>query len=83
MYSIRPIIGFDFFAKCILSAANALNMDQSKILSFGKGLNAVHGQYLHCSDDGHVRKQPVAREKCCLTLYSIDTHFDLSTTDIF
>ena len=34
----HPKTGFNFSAKFILSSANAFNLDQSKILSFGEEL---------------------------------------------
>ena len=36
MFSTLPIIDFNFWVTFILSSACALNLDESKILSFGK-----------------------------------------------
>ena len=39
MFSTLPKTNFNFSLPFILSSANAFNLDQSKILSFGKELN--------------------------------------------
>ena len=39
MFSTLPKTNFYFSVTFILSSANAFNLEQSKILSFGKGLN--------------------------------------------
>ena len=39
MFSTLTITNFNFSVSFILSTANAFNLDQSKILSFGKELN--------------------------------------------
>ena len=50
-----------------MSSANAFNLDQSKKLSFGKELD-------------HLQ---TPNKLSLLTLYSIDTRFNTSTTDCF
>ena len=44
MFSTLPNANFNFWVKIILSSANALNLDESKILSFSKELRD------HCAD---------------------------------
>ena len=39
MFSILPISNFKFLESFILSSADAFNLDQSRILSFGKELS--------------------------------------------
>ena len=41
MFSIHPITNFIFSVPFILSSANAFNLEQSKILSFGKELRIL------------------------------------------
>ena len=48
MFSTLPKIIFNFSVTFILLSANAFNLDQSKILSFGKVLSSLfteHGPY--------------------------------------
>ena len=42
MFSTLPNLNFNISLTFILSSANAFNLDQSKILSFGKGINDLY-----------------------------------------
>ena len=42
MFSILPKANLNFWATIMLTSANALNLDQSNILYFGKGLTHYH-----------------------------------------
>ena len=44
MFSTLPNTNFNFWVRIILSSANALNLDQSKILSSGNGLKNISVQ---------------------------------------
>ena len=46
MFSTLPNTNFDFLVKIILSSANDMNLDCSKILSFGKELKPFPKQAL-------------------------------------
>ena len=51
MFSTLPKTNFDFLFKFILSSANAFNLDQSKILSFGKQLTISNLNLSWCTED--------------------------------
>ena len=60
MFSTLSKTNFNFSARFILSSASAFNLDQSKILSFGKELNIIgkgeHAGDKHC---GLFKQRPL------------------------
>ena len=68
MFSTLPKPIFSTSFTFILSAANALNLDLSTILSFGKGLNKYLRRLLHAE---HTCISPVSRKRELFLTYHV------------
>ena len=70
MFSTHPLTCINFWVTHILLSANAINLDKSKILSFGKELK--HGKPSLCSSVGSIQH---LRKGCWFNLRFCDYSF--------
>ena len=65
MFSTCPNTNFNFSVTCILSSANAFNLNQSKKLSFDKELRRFAGSKDQTRLNMHSDLQSTPSSSCC------------------